>query len=141
MSMADLFGFAGATLGATAAGAIVGAAAVMITVAIVYPELPRQKPPDPPPVAESIAVKNDPAPPPESHPVRTVPIIGMVVAPSLEQEREVVQDQSPSGRDKTRPPSHRAKTGADVCAKHGGQRVDDAGRRSWHCVFPKKAGR
>ena len=27
----------------------------------------------------------------------------------------------------------------DICAKHGGQRIDDPARRSWRCKFPKRA--
>jgi hypothetical protein len=89
-------------------------------------------------------------PPPTSHPVRTIPIVASpVVAPVITPLITPViiatapADGSPEGRPrpsqqprKPRPP--RTET-ADVCARHGGRRVDDAARRSWHCEFKRAA--
>ncbi len=132
--------------GVNVAYAISGAAIACTVGLAVYHELPPLQADAP---NETVALKGAPEPP-ISHPVRTIlivasPIVAPVIIPA-QTESEVVQNRSEYGlavsepRHKTRPrPKIEARAGADVCARHGGQRVDDPARRSWHCVFSRRA--
>lgn len=124
--------------------AISGSAIAGAVSLAVYHELPPVRI-EPAALNETVAVKSDPEPP-LSHPVRTIPIVASpVVAPIITpaitpaappSDVEIPLRQVGQENRHTKP-----KPRGDVCARHGGHRVDDAARRSWHCVFPKRGSR
>ena len=129
----------------------VSGAAIACTVGLAtYHELPPLQA-DPAP-AETVAVKTNPEPP-ASHPVRTIPIVASpLVAPAanpivsypVATVAPAPPQASPVGAVPAAPAGVAAKPkerAGDVCARHGGQRVDDPARRSWRCVFPKRSAR
>jgi hypothetical protein len=76
------------------------------------------------------------------------PVIAPVITPLITPViiATAPADGSPEGRPRPsqepRKPQPRPQTEtADVCARHGGRRVDDAARRSWRCEFPKRPAR
>lgn len=97
------------------------------------------------PVEEAIAPKSDLEP--VVHVVRTVPVPvstvdASVVAPVIVTPPTMIVEQA--ARDRIAKPVQSPRTGhltihSDICAAHGGHRVDDPVRRSWHCVFPKRS--
>ena len=121
--------------------ALSGAAIACVVGLAVYHELP---PLAAEPAPETVAAKSDP---PASHPVRTIPIIASpVVAPIMPQIVEAPEQQAiaaaviePKTRRATKTEVRRKNSTGDVCARHGGHRVDDPARRSWHCVFSRRA--
>jgi hypothetical protein len=122
------------------------AIAATLAFAVTHELLPAEAP------ASSVAVEQPKVEPPASHPVRTIsivasplvaPAIPAVVPPPVDLGATVSQVETetfPASLKKAAKNITRNITG-DVCAHHGGQRVDDAARRSWHCVFPKRAAR
>lgn len=126
----------------------VSGAAIAVAVAIaVYHELPPVDAAPAAPMNETEAVKGAPKPP-ISHPVRTVPISPVdipIMAPTIVHPFDaltspVLTARRPPRDLQTAPKIYKSNAG-DVCARHGGRRVNDAARRSWHCVFPKRAAR
>ena len=108
--------------------------AIAGTVALsVYHELPPVRAPVEAPAAETIAVKGDASL--FTHPVRTIPIIVAPMVVPIVAPPPVAEDPPEQPQRVSRAPRSR---GGDVCARHGGERIDDPRRRSWHCVFPKR---
>lgn len=116
--------------------AISGSAIAGVVSLAVYHELPPVRV-EPAALNETVAVKSDPEPP-LSHPVRTIPISPVdipIMAPTM------VHPFADAVPPRVTVQSGRALSGAviaDVCARHGGHRIDDPGRRSWHCQFQKR---
>ncbi len=125
--------------------AVSGAAIAGAVALATYHELPPLREPV---LAETAAVKTNPEPP-VSHPVRTIPIVASpVVAPAIvphvaeaPEQRAIAAAIEPRTRRAMKTENPRKTSTGDVCARHGGQRVDDPARRSWHCVFPKRGAR
>ena len=122
----------------------VSGAAIACTVGLaVYHELP--------PLAAETALIETAAPksapePPISHPVRTIPIVAspvvaQVILPvaAAPEQQAIAAAVRPEMRRATKTENPRKIATGDVCARHGGQRVDDPARRSWHCVFSRRA--
>lgn len=88
-----------------------------------------------------VAPKGDAVEPPESHAVRTIPIVPAPIDAQAAISAAVVVLPPAPIIPQIIPP-HRISpakpTDGDICAHHGGHRVDDAAGRSWHCVYPKR---
>ncbi len=100
-----------------------------------------------PPIAMSVQPEQSPVvpksddPPDWPHVVRVIPIVqaaSPVAAPVvITAPTPIIPQNIPRHRiSPAKPP-----TPGDICARHGGHRVDDAARRSWHCTFPKRERR
>lgn len=121
------------------------AIAAILAFAVTHELLPPlQRPPTASVAVEQLpAPKADPAP--DSHPVRTIPIVARsMIAPVIAQGMEMpsavaaaAPEQPVSIPRASRP--KKSSPGDDVCARHGGRRVDDAARRSWYCEFKRAA--
>jgi len=126
---------------------IVSAAAIVAALVLA---VAHERPPAPPRVASpaaSVQFEQFPVAPKDDelpdwpHVVRTIPIVranSPAVAPVV-ITAPAPPEGSPQGRVRVarEPKPH----GGDVCGRHGGHRVDDAARRSWHCSFPKRERR
>jgi hypothetical protein len=119
---------------------VVSAAAIVAALVLA---VAHERPPAPPHVAPPamsvqleqlpVAPKGDDELPDWPHVVRTIPIVqaaSPVVAAPVITAPEV---PAPLARVTERPKPRNA---SDVCARHGGHRVDDG--RKWHCVYPKR---
>lgn len=114
------------------------AIAAAVALAIVHPTPSQQQP-----AKEITVVLEEPVAPKEDidpvvHTVHTmtfstvdVPVIAPVITPPLSDEGSPETPVRVSQEPRPKP------TG-DICARHGGHRVDDPGRRSWHCAYPKR---
>ncbi len=115
--------------------------AAAVALAIVHPTPPRSPAVRAAP-QESVAVKSNPEPLILAHPVRTIPISPVeaplaapvaIVAPIAQPSP--VTDATPPALPVAAKPKHAP---SDVCARHGGYRVEEPNRRRWHCAFGKK---
>lgn len=120
------------------------AIAAVVALAVAHELSPPALPAAPPAVSVQLeqfpaAPKGDAAELPLSHTVRTVPITlnDAQAAIAAAVAEPVVPQEAPQRPVKAAPTRERPK--GDICARHGGHRVDDG--RKWHCAYPDRKAR